>query len=89
MPGGSIGPGRAGTMERKCVLTSVAGAITCVAARTLQSRLFRGRDAALLVVSRHKWAEMAGELRQRVTRVAKRMSIVPRVPAPREEVLQW
>ena len=40
-------------MERKSVLRSVAGAITCAAARKpCQSRLFRGRDASLLVVSR-------------------------------------
>ena len=43
-------------MERKSVLRSVTGAITCAAAGPRRSSLFKGRGASLPVVSRAQWA---------------------------------
>jgi hypothetical protein len=75
-------------MDQKSVLKSVTGAITCAAAGSCQSSLFTGRDACLLVVSRPH-GQNGGELRQPVTRVAKRYELRAARSGRCEESLRW
>ena len=72
-------------MERK-VFRSVTGAITCAAAGNLTSPAFS--EAATLVVSRPYGAN-GGELRQRVTTVAKPYELRAARSSRREGALLW
>jgi hypothetical protein len=61
--------GRAGSMERKSVLRSVTGAITCATAGSLASPAFS--ETATLAASAGPMGNHGGELKQHVTRLAK------------------
>src|SRR5258705_5998301 len=66
----AIGPGRAGTMERKSVLRSVTGAITCVAAGTFTSPAFSMAVTLPCSSSAGTMGRNCGQPCQHLTRVA-------------------
>jgi hypothetical protein len=76
-------------MERKSVLRSVTGAITCAAAGDLASPTFS--EAATLPCSSSvgPMGRNGGELSQPVTRVAKRYEICAARSSRWEEALRW
>jgi hypothetical protein len=80
---------RAGTMEQKSVLRSVTGAIRCAAAGKLASPALSEAATLPCASSAGSMGRNGGELRQRVTRVAKLYELRALRSGPREEALQW
>jgi hypothetical protein len=70
-------------MERKSVLRSVTGAITCAAAGNLEAATLPCSSSA------GPMGRNGGELRQRVTRVAEPYELRAARSSRCEEALQW
>jgi hypothetical protein len=76
-------------MERKSVLRSVTGAITCAAAGNLASPAFSEAATHLCSSSAGPMGRNGGELRPPVTRVAKPYELRAARSSRCEESLRW
>jgi hypothetical protein len=76
-------------MERKSVLRSVTGAITCGAAGNLASPAFSKAAALPCSSPAGPMGRNGGELRSPVTRVAKRYELRAARSSRWEEALRW
>jgi hypothetical protein len=76
-------------MERKSVPTSVTGAITCAAAGDLASPALSESATLPCSLSAGPMARNGDELRQHVTRVAKRYELRAARSSRWEEALRW
>ena len=76
-------------MERKGVLRSVTGAITCAAAGKLASPAFSQAATLPCSSSAGPMGRNGGELRQRVTRVAPPYELRAARSSRWEEALRW
>jgi hypothetical protein len=76
-------------MQRKCVLRSVTGAITCAAAGNLASPAFSEAARLPCSSSAGPMGRNGGELRQPVTTVAKPYELRAARSSRCEESLRW